>query len=52
MNLRKNVGKNVKSCCDVEITKAWYGEPIDGSALRVKESNTAREFENELVGKI
>lgn len=36
--------------CDVEITKRWYGEPIDNKK-KVKESNTARELENELLGK-
>lgn len=29
MNHRRNVGKNVKDYCDVEITKAWYGESIE-----------------------
>lgn len=33
--------------CDVEITRRWYGERVVGEA-REKESNTAREFENEL----
>ena len=34
--------------CDVEITKRWYGEPLNAKKKQ-KESNTAREFENELV---
>lgn len=34
--------------CDVEVTKVWYGEPIDGKEKKIGESNTAREFENEL----
>ena len=34
--------------CDVEVTKVWYGEPINGKEKKVGESNTAREFENEL----
>lgn len=34
--------------CDVEITKQWYGEPVDGKEKRNAERNTAREFENEL----
>ena len=36
--------------CDVEITRAWYGEPIKGTVKKVVERNTAREFENELKG--
>ena len=35
--------------CDVEITKAWYGEPIVGQK-KEKEASTARQFENEIVG--
>lgn len=35
--------------CDVEITKAWYGEPIVGEK-KEKEVSTARQFENEIVG--
>lgn len=35
--------------CDVEITKEWYGEPIDGKEKKVGEANTARQFENELT---
>lgn len=27
--------------CDVEITKAWYGETIDGNEIKQKESNTS-----------
>ena len=34
--------------CDVEVTECWYGTPITGEA-KVKESNTAREFENEIT---
>ena len=34
--------------CDVEISKAWYGESIVGER-KTKESNTAREFENSLL---
>ena len=29
MNHRKSVGKNVKDCYDVEITKAWYGDSLN-----------------------
>ena len=36
--------------CDVEITRNWYGEAIDGGARKIGESDTAREFENELKG--
>ena len=36
--------------CDVEVTRAWYGEKLDGTAITKKETSTAREFENELVG--
>ena len=35
--------------CDVEITRAWYGERVDGKEKKVAERNTAREFENELA---
>ena len=35
--------------CDVEVTRAWYGEPVDGKEKKVAERNTAREFENELA---
>ena len=34
--------------CDVEVTKAWYGNSIDGKEKKNVERNTAREFENEL----
>lgn len=27
--------------CDVEITRQWYGDPIDGSELKAKETNTS-----------
>lgn len=33
--------------CDVVVTERWYGESINGT-VKEKESNTAREFENEL----
>ena len=35
--------------CDVEITKAWYGETVTGEK-KEKEVSTARQFENEIVG--
>lgn len=35
--------------CDVEITRSWYGETVEGSVKKVVERNTAREFENELA---
>lgn len=35
--------------CDVEITKQWYGPAVIGD-IRKKETNTARQFENELLG--
>lgn len=35
--------------CDVEITREWYGERVDGKEKKVAERNTAREFENELT---
>jgi DNA polymerase-1 len=34
--------------CDVEITKCWYGESIDGGKKNVRETTTARQLENEL----
>ena len=34
--------------CDVEVTRAWYGENIEGKEKKNVERNTAREFENEL----
>lgn len=36
--------------CDVEVTKCWYGERVDGHTKKVKETSTAREFENEILG--
>lgn len=33
--------------CDVDVTKEWYGEVIDGDALRVKESNTSHSIDVE-----
>lgn len=36
--------------CDVEITRCWYGDPVKGTVKKEKESTTAREFENELIG--
>ena len=36
--------------CDVEITKAWYGDAIEGTVKKHVERNTARQFENELKG--
>jgi len=36
--------------CDVTITRAWYGETLDGKEVEHAERNTAREFENELTG--
>lgn len=35
--------------CDVEITKAWYGEALVGDKKQ-KETSVAREFENKLLG--
>ena len=35
--------------CDVEVTRAWYGERIDGSALKKKESNTSHSMDAELL---
>ena len=34
--------------CDVEITKEWYGEPIDGSELKERESYTSHAMDKEL----
>ena len=36
--------------CDVEITERWYGERVDLKPPKVKETSTAREFENEILG--
>ena len=36
--------------CDVELTYCWYGTPIEGSDIRIVETSTARQFENELKG--
>lgn len=36
--------------CDVEVTRCWYGERVDGELTKVKETTTAREFENEMLG--
>ena len=36
--------------CDVEITKQWYGDRVDMKPKKQKETSTAREFENELLG--
>lgn len=35
--------------CDVEITKAWYGEPITGEALKQKETTTSHGMDVEKV---
>ena len=36
--------------CDVEITKEWYGQPIDGSKLKHKETQTSHAMDAELRG--
>jgi len=33
--------------CDVEITKAWYGDPINGSKLKVREAKTSHSIDVE-----
>lgn len=33
--------------CDVEVTKAWYGEPIDGSKLKEREAKTSHSIDVE-----
>lgn len=35
--------------CDVEVTDRWYGEPIDGTALKVKESTTSHSIDVETL---
>lgn len=35
--------------CDVAVTERWYGDPVIGERVE-RESNTARQFENELLG--
>lgn len=47
MNHRRNVGKNVKDYYDVEVTRAWYGEQIDGSKLKEREANTSHSIDVE-----
>lgn len=32
---------------DVEVTKAWYGEPIDGSKLKEREAKTSHSIDVE-----
>ena len=32
---------------NVEITKAWYGEPIDGSKLKEREAKTSHSIDME-----
>lgn len=39
---------DISKIVDVEITKAWYGDPIEGTVKKNVERNTARQFENEL----
>lgn len=36
--------------CDVEVTKCWYGDRVDMKPKKQKETSTAREFENEILG--
>lgn len=36
--------------CDVEITREWYGEPIDGSKVKQKEAQTSHAMDAELRG--
>lgn len=36
--------------CDVTITKEWYGEPVDGSEVKQKETQTSHAMDAELRG--
>ena len=36
--------------CDIEITRNWYGESVEGGNKIVRETITARQFENEITG--
>lgn len=42
-------GLSIPIKCDVEITREWYGERVDGTSRKQKEAKTAREFENALL---
>lgn len=42
-------GLDIPIKCDVEITRAWYGDRVDGTSHKQKETKTAREFENEML---
>lgn len=37
--------------CDVEITRAWYGEKVDGSEIQKKESQSIKKAFDEISGK-
>ena len=49
MSIAANDKLTIPISCDVEITKQWYGERVDGKDTKVIESKTAREFENEVL---
>lgn len=34
--------------CDVEITRAWYGDTVDGNSIKVRESKTSHALDAEL----